>query len=52
MTHDAAALTYRCREPLATFKGATFLRIERDRAVYSVPSGSYEFAARDVHEDA
>jgi alpha-L-rhamnosidase len=33
-------------------KGATFLRIEGDRAVYSVPSGSYDFTARDVHGDS
>jgi alpha-L-rhamnosidase len=32
-----------------TPKGATFLRIEGDRAVYSVPSGSYHFTAPDVH---
>ena len=32
-----------------TPRGATFLRIEGDRAVYRVPSGSFEFAARDVH---
>jgi alpha-L-rhamnosidase len=30
-------------------KDATFLRIDGDRAVYSVPSGSYEFSARDTH---
>jgi alpha-L-rhamnosidase len=30
-------------------KGAKFLGIEGDRAVYSVPSGSYQFIARDVH---
>jgi alpha-L-rhamnosidase len=29
-------------------KGATFLRIDGDRAVYGVPSGSYRFTARDV----
>jgi alpha-L-rhamnosidase len=28
-------------------KGAKFLGIEGDRAVYSVPSGSYQFTARD-----
>ncbi|MFJ4467518.1 family 78 glycoside hydrolase catalytic domain [Streptomyces sp. NPDC089424] len=30
-------------------KGATFRRVEDDRAVYHVPSGTYVFVARDVH---
>jgi alpha-L-rhamnosidase len=29
-------------------KGARFLGIDGDRAVYSVPSGDYRFTARDV----
>jgi alpha-L-rhamnosidase len=35
-----------------TPRGATFLRIEGDRAVYRVPSGSYDFRARDVHGES
>jgi alpha-L-rhamnosidase len=35
--------------PRSTPKGATFLRIEGDRAVYGVPSGSYQFTARETH---
>jgi alpha-L-rhamnosidase len=30
-------------------KGAKFLGIDGDRAVYRVPSGSYEFTVRDAH---
>jgi alpha-L-rhamnosidase len=37
------------READSAPKGATFLRIDGSRAVYSVPSGSYEFSARDAH---
>ena len=33
------------RKPHGTPRGATFLGVEGDRAVYSVPSGSYEFIA-------
>ena len=36
------------RRAHATPKGATFLGIEGDRAVYSVPSGSFDFTARDL----
>jgi alpha-L-rhamnosidase len=36
------------RTPNSAPKGATFLRIEGGRAVYRVPSGSYEFTARDA----
>jgi alpha-L-rhamnosidase len=32
-----------------TAEGATFERIDGDRAVYSVQAGSYVFTARDVH---
>jgi alpha-L-rhamnosidase len=32
-------------------KGARFVGIEGDRAVYSIPSGSYRFTARDVHAE-
>jgi alpha-L-rhamnosidase len=39
------------RKPYRSPKGATFIGIDGDRAVYSVGSGSYEFAARDVHEE-
>ena len=37
------------RKPHATPRDATFLGIEGDRAVYSIPSGSYAFAARDAN---
>jgi alpha-L-rhamnosidase len=37
------------RKAHRTPKGAAFLGIDGDRAVYSVPAGSYEFTARDVH---
>ena len=37
------------RKPDRSPKGATFVGMEGDRAVYSVPSGSYEFTARDPH---
>ena len=35
------------RKPEAS-EGATFLRMDGDRAVYGVPSGSYRFTARNV----
>ncbi|WP_369244763.1 hypothetical protein [Streptomyces sp. R41] len=34
------------RKPYETPEGAQFQRIEGDRAVYSVPSGTYAFAVR------
>ena len=37
------------REASSTSNGATFVRIEGDRAVYRVSSGSYEFAALDAN---
>ncbi|SNT06400.1 alpha-L-rhamnosidase [Actinacidiphila glaucinigra] len=37
------------RAPHDVPKGATFRRVEGDRAVYHVPSGTYVFVARDVH---
>ncbi|MFF7212890.1 alpha-L-rhamnosidase C-terminal domain-containing protein [Streptomyces sp. NPDC008238] len=37
------------RTPHDVPKGATFRRVEGDRAVYDVPSGTYVFVARDVH---
>lgn len=37
------------RKPHRTPKDATFMGIDGDRAVYGVASGSYEFAAPDVH---
>ncbi|MFD8078797.1 family 78 glycoside hydrolase catalytic domain [Streptomyces sp. NPDC059718] len=37
------------RTPHEVAKGATLRRIEGDRAVYHVPSGTYVFVARDVH---
>jgi alpha-L-rhamnosidase len=40
------------RKPYSSPEGATFLGIEGDRAVYRVPSGSYDFAAYDVHDDS
>jgi alpha-L-rhamnosidase len=39
-------------EPQTAPKGATFLGMEGDRAVYSVASGSYGFTAPDVHPGA